>query len=279
MTSCNVDQDDHRNNGLITKIWGGAAWTFLHSITFGYPINPSDEQKSYYKQFFISIGNVLPCRFCRESYKKFITTGETKLTDDVLSCRETLTKWLYAVHEAVNNKLEISYGITYDDVVNRYESFRARCNMSDPVIKGCITPLDYKAFSYRKLAHMDCPIVNLELISPFIKLAKIRELDKKYFIFLELIYKYHGDITLLKKHETWNERNIFCQKQIKYMRESAIPSIEKSGIWKNTPSIEELKLMLFMCSNLNRTEIKDCIIQLSKNSHYLSQIDTIYQKN
>ena len=37
------------NNGLITKIWGPGAWEFLHSVTFGYPVSPTDEQKQYYK--------------------------------------------------------------------------------------------------------------------------------------------------------------------------------------------------------------------------------------
>ena len=37
--------DLNANNGLITKIWGPPAWEFLHSITFGFPISPTPEQK------------------------------------------------------------------------------------------------------------------------------------------------------------------------------------------------------------------------------------------
>jgi hypothetical protein len=46
---CNLNNS---NNGLITKIWGESAWIFGHSITFGYPINPSIEQRNNYKNYF-----------------------------------------------------------------------------------------------------------------------------------------------------------------------------------------------------------------------------------
>ena len=82
---------DYKNNGLITKIWGQVGWIFNHSVTFGYPIQPTEEQKQQYKQYFISLGHVLPCRYCRESYHNFITSGPTALTDDVLESRESLT--------------------------------------------------------------------------------------------------------------------------------------------------------------------------------------------
>lgn len=273
MTSCNVDHSDYRNNGLITKIWGEPGWEFNHAVTFGYPFDPTEEQKKAYKQYFISLGNVLPCRYCRESYQKFITTGNTALTDDVLENRDTLTTWFYNIHEAVNQKLGVDYGVTKEDMVARYESFRARCNMSDPAIRGCVTPLDYKAFSYRKLNEKDCPIVYLELCRPFIRLAKIRGVDDKYFIYLKLAYEKDGNFTELKKDKTWSERNIFCQKQIKYMRESAISSIEQDGEWAGTPTVEELKLFLFLCSNLNKTEIKDCIVNLATNPTYFDLLN------
>ena len=46
------NNSDNSNNGLITKIWGPDIWSALHSISFGYPINPSQDQKDKYKTFF-----------------------------------------------------------------------------------------------------------------------------------------------------------------------------------------------------------------------------------
>jgi hypothetical protein len=266
---CQVDQFDNRNNGLITKIWGPPGWIFLHSITFGYPVNPTEEQKKQYYDFFVSIGNILPCRFCRESYQKFIAKGETALTEEALENRESLTKWFYRIHEAVNKKLEINYEVTYDEMAHRYESFRARCDMKDPQIKGCITPLDYKAFSYKALSNIDCPVIPFVLALPFYHLAQIRNLDAKYFSFFSLVIYLQGNLKKLKKQESWEYRNKFCQKQIKYMRESGISCLETQGEWKGTPTKEELKLLLFLSSNMNLTEIINCIKELALNPFYL----------
>ena len=257
MTTCNIDHSaDYRNNGLITKIWGEAGWTFGHAITYGYPIEPTNEQKKEYKQYFISLGNVLPCRYCRESYKIFITEGETALTDEVLTNRRTLTKWFHGIHEAVNRKLDVDYGVSIKDIDEKYESFRARCGKSISTDKGCVAPLDYKAFSFKKLYYKDCPIIPLEIVKPFIKLARARSLDPIYFSYLDLVYELGGDFSRLKKQPSWEYRNKFCQQQIRYMRENAIPSVELEGPWTGTPTMDELKLLMFLSANLNRGELR-----------------------
>lgn len=263
MNNCILDHSENKNNGLITKIWGPPGWIFTHAITFGYPDKPSDIQKENYKKFFFSLGDVLPCKFCRESYKIFITTGNTALTDAVLESRASLTLWYYNVHQRVNDKLEIDYIINYEDIVNRYESFRARCDMRDPDIKGCITPLDYKAFSYRKLRQNECPIIAFNDAIFFYKLAIKRKLSKKYFLFFSLVIKLRGNISKLKYQKIWLLRNKYCNKQIRFMRENAKGSIEQSGEWIDLPTIDELKLMLLLCSNLNRSEIKKCKCKLN----------------
>lgn len=269
MASCNnSDVANYKNNGLITKIWGEPGWTFGHSVTFGYPLEPSDDEKKWYKKYFESLGHVLPCRYCRESYQKFITTGDTELTDEVMTNRESLTKWFWRVHNAVNNKLEVEYGITYEDLCNKYESFRAICGKPKRTEKGCVAPLDYKAFSFKKLYYTDAPIIHLDKIGPYFELALIRKLDPKYFAFLELAIYFNGDFDQLKKQPSWPDRNKFCQCQIHYMRENAIPSIEESGKWAGTPTMDELKLLMFLSSNLNRTELAAATNKLESNQFF-----------
>ena len=46
-----IELDDNKNNGLITKIWGPAMWESIHCIAFGYPIEPTEEQKQNYKNY------------------------------------------------------------------------------------------------------------------------------------------------------------------------------------------------------------------------------------
>ena len=64
--------DESKTNGLITKIWGPHLWFSLNSIVFGFPVKPTLEQKQQYITFFKSLGWVLPCSHCRESYNFFI---------------------------------------------------------------------------------------------------------------------------------------------------------------------------------------------------------------
>lgn len=269
MTECKIDHTDYKNNGLITKIWGGPGWIFNHSVTFGYPLEPTAEQKETYKNYFSLLGNVLPCKYCRESYQKFITTGDTAMTDAVLENRHTLTKWLYDVHEAVNAKLEMDYGVTFDDTVAKYESFRAKCGKPNKTEKGCVAPLDYKAFSFKKLYYKDAPIVPLESVMPFVLAAKIRGLNNDCFAFARLATKYNGNFTELKKQPVWYDRNMYCQYHIQKMRETATPSIEESGPWKGTPTVAELVLLMFLSTNLSRSEIKLATEALLKNPLFI----------
>ena len=252
---CHIDHSDYKNNGLITKLWGPAGWEFAHAATYGYPLEPTDEEKQWYKTFFTSFGHVLPCRFCRESYQQFIQSGETALTDDDLKSREALTSWLKRVHDAVNDKLEIEYAIDKQDLDEHYESFRSKCGKPVRTEKGCVTPLDQKAIAFQKLYYRNAPIVPLEMIRPFIDLAKIRGLDDKYFTFIPLAERLGGDFSKLKKQDSWIDRNNFCSELIKTMRFNAIPSVEESGPWAGTPTMDELKLLLFLSSNLNKTEL------------------------
>ena len=84
------------------KIWGPHAWFFMHSITLGYPDKPTNEDKIWMKQFFESVGHVLPCMKCRNNYREHM--NKLPLDNTVLLSRENLVKWLIDVHNEVNIK-------------------------------------------------------------------------------------------------------------------------------------------------------------------------------
>lgn len=91
-----------------TKYWGPGGWTFLHTITYNYPVKidaaNSEHQslKKYTKQLFENLRHTLPCKYCRESFKKFLREHPI---DSSLGSRRALTCWLYDVHNRVNDKL------------------------------------------------------------------------------------------------------------------------------------------------------------------------------
>ena len=99
------------------KIWGPHAWFFLHSITLGYPDNPSTSEKNNIKNFFLSVGNVLPCPLCRSNYVKHLV--KYPLDEYALSSKKSLVQWLINIHNAVN-RLYGRKELSYDDVMDKY---------------------------------------------------------------------------------------------------------------------------------------------------------------
>ena len=96
-------------------------WVSLHTITFGYPENPSKQDKKNYKEFFWGLQYVLPCSYCRDSYAKFIKCIPI---DDYLGSRTCLTYWMYLIHDQVNKKLGTTSPL-FEKVQDRYERMRA----------------------------------------------------------------------------------------------------------------------------------------------------------
>jgi|APSaa5957512493_1039668.scaffolds.fasta_scaffold61275_2 hypothetical protein len=241
--------DTNINNGMITKLWGPPGWKYLHTVTFGYPIEPTDEQKKKYKGFFELVGDTLPCRYCRESYKKFISSGYSELNEDTMKNRDTLTRWLYDVHQKVNDKLGVNYGVSFDDIKKYYEASRAKCTPKNKQKtnkeKGCIMPLNDKANSFQIASKIECPILPLELAKRFICYAKKRNINNKYF---KYVNQTQNDID--KTSDEWSNRTKLCRQYIKKIRMRGIESIEKEGKWKGLPTIDELKLILLLSSTM-----------------------------
>ena len=120
------NNDDYNSpDGMLTSVWGPALWHSLHTISFNYPTNPSKQDKANYKNYFTSLQYILPCIYCRENFKENLK--KLPLTNKVLKNRENLSLWLYQIHELVNNNLDKKGSISYEDVRDRYEIFRARC--------------------------------------------------------------------------------------------------------------------------------------------------------
>ena len=100
-------------------VWGPHAWTFLHSITFQYPENPTDMEKKKYYTFFNSLKNTLPCPNCREHYAQNFEDIPIRL-----DTRNELIEWLIDIHNSVNTmvgKREYSYDEVYDIYNSLYQ--------------------------------------------------------------------------------------------------------------------------------------------------------------
>lgn len=146
-----TNKDYRSNDGMITTVWGPALWHYLHTMSFNYPINPTLEEKKYYRNFIINLKHVLPCKYCRINLKTNLKQLPITMAD--MKNRETYSRYIYNLHELINKMLNKKSNLTYCNVRERYEHFRARCTDEKPKIfkfsdftrkkkeKGCTEPL------------------------------------------------------------------------------------------------------------------------------------------
>lgn len=104
-----------------TNAWGPPLWEFLHTITLNAPLKVPAEQQLVLQRFFDSIGTVLPCRYCRNSYKLF--TEMFPITCFIRT-RLGLAYWLYRIHDLVNVKLAKPASPPFVEVIEKYEKTR-----------------------------------------------------------------------------------------------------------------------------------------------------------
>lgn len=113
-------------------VWGPHAWKFLHFVSLGYPDYPTNEDKHKYKSFFLLLQNVLPCSVCREHYKE--NYDKLPLTDNILSSRDNLIKWVIDLHNIVNkmkNKPVIDHQTAINLITNNFENNNNKDNKNN----------------------------------------------------------------------------------------------------------------------------------------------------
>jgi hypothetical protein len=135
------EEDYSSRDGMLTSVWGPSTWHMLHTISFNYPAEPTPVQKRQYMSFIKSLEHVLPCGACRKNLRN--NFKKLPLTMRAMRSRATFSRYVYDLHEHVNTMLGKKSGLSYEDVRERYEHFRARCG-GKPVARveaGCVKPM------------------------------------------------------------------------------------------------------------------------------------------
>jgi hypothetical protein len=131
-------KDYSSGDGFLTTVWGPMMWSYLHTMSFNYPVNPTDDDKKHYREFVINLQYVLPCKYCRMN----LTNNFKKMP--ISAChmknRDTFSRYIYNLHETVNKMLKKKSNLSYCEVRDRYENFRSRCTEESP-----------KIFSFKRL--------------------------------------------------------------------------------------------------------------------------------
>ena len=139
-------------DGMMTSVWGPSMWHYLHTMSFNYPVSPTSHEKTSYMNFVKSLKDTLPCKHCRINL--VTNLKQLPLTMACMKNRDTFSRYIYNLHELVNKMLNKRSGLSYCDVRERYEHFRARCVEDSPKLfkfsrketrknreKGCTEPL------------------------------------------------------------------------------------------------------------------------------------------
>ena len=175
------------SDGMLTSVWGPSMWHYLHTVSFNYPINPTNFQKKKYMSLIKNMQYTLPCKHCRINLKNNLKNHP--ITMECMVSRETFSKYVYKLHEIINKMLNKKSGLSYCDVRERYENFRARCTDEDiskklfkfnktrkNKEKGCMDPLyGKKAKCIIKIVPKEKNCKTFQIDSKCIKSRKIKK--------------------------------------------------------------------------------------------------------
>ena len=118
--------DYNSNDGMLTSVWGPSMWHYLHTMSFNYPLHPTCKDKTHYRNFILSLKYVLPCGKCRKNLCKNLE--KLPLNKSALKSRETFSRYVYNLHEAINEMKKIKKLVT-------------KTLHNKEAEKGCVEPL------------------------------------------------------------------------------------------------------------------------------------------
>lgn len=118
-------KDYNSGDGMLTSVWGPIFWFFLHTMSFNYPVKPDIETKKHYRDFILSLQYILPCKYCRDNL--VLNFKKLPLTMEKMKDRESFSRYVYDLHELINKMLNKKSNLSYDDVRDRFETFRSKC--------------------------------------------------------------------------------------------------------------------------------------------------------
>ena len=106
---------------LDPNVWGPHFWFFLHSISMSYPNRPNAVTKKKYYDFILNIPLFIPV--------ENISTVMSKLLDEYpvlpyLDNRESLVRWMWFIHNKINQKLEKPQITLNDFYIKYYEAYK-----------------------------------------------------------------------------------------------------------------------------------------------------------
>ena len=145
----NIKHITNNRINLDPKIWGPHGWLFIESCLLSYPNNPSNNDKSNFKNFIYSIKSILPCSNCRDHFSEYLDNHP--LDDNILSSKENILKWILGAKNNVK-KINGQNELTYEEFIKYYINFYSIKNLnqescSSTCNKKCLKKKNYRFFN------------------------------------------------------------------------------------------------------------------------------------
>jgi hypothetical protein len=111
--------------GLDSTIWGPPMWFFLHTSAMCYPLYPNAITKKKYYDFFQNLPLFIPIEPMSSYFSRLL---EEYPISPYLDDRESLTRWVWFIHNKINEKLEKPPLSLSDFYVNYYQAYQPKNN-------------------------------------------------------------------------------------------------------------------------------------------------------
>lgn len=106
--------------------WGTSLWKGMHTCSFAYPDNPTEDDKHHFESMILGIQSFLPCPKCQRHFAQMLQEHPIQ---DVWHSRDALTQWLVMLHNKVNQRLGKPI-FSYEQAVKQYRPFAdAQCSL------------------------------------------------------------------------------------------------------------------------------------------------------
>lgn len=108
---------------LKSEVWGPHYWFFLHTCGFTYPKYPNDITKKKFYNLLTNFSSYIPVEEIATYYDKMIIEYPI---EPYLDDRESLVRWIWFIHNKINERLEKPKITLEEFYVSYFEKYKSR---------------------------------------------------------------------------------------------------------------------------------------------------------
>lgn len=117
---------------LDPKVWGPHYWFFLHTLAMTYPHHPNSVTKKKYYEFIQNLPLFLPVEEISGEFSKLI--DKYPITP-YLDNRDSFVRWMYFIHNKINEKLEKPQISLNEFFINYYDKYKSQDEKTEQYYK------------------------------------------------------------------------------------------------------------------------------------------------